>query len=48
MSGKDLSLSDKKIFFEQKERFSLGSKDKHKVLVHTKSIADPKKKKRGK
>ena len=47
LSGKKLKLSDKKVFPELKECFKLGSKDKHNVLVHTKSIADPKKKKRG-
>lgn len=45
MSGKPLSLKDKKAFPEQKERFKLNSKDKHNVLVHTKSIRNPKNKK---
>lgn len=36
MSGKNLSLSDKRVFPEQKERFKLGSHDTHKVLEHTK------------
>ncbi len=47
MSGKPLSLEDKKVFPEGKERFKLNSKDKHNSLVHTKAINDPKKK-RGK
>ena len=38
MSGKPLSLSDKRVFPEGQERFSLNSKDKHNVLVHTKTI----------
>lgn len=45
MSGKNLSLSDKKVFPEGKERFSLNSKDKHNVLIHTKAINNPKNKK---
>ena len=48
MSGKPLQLKDKDIFPEGKERFGLNSKDKHNVLVHTKSIRDPKNRKRGK
>lgn len=48
MSSKPLRVDDKDVFPEGKERFELGSKDKHNVLVHTKSINDPKKKKRGK
>ena len=47
MSGKPLRLNDKDVFPEGKERFSLSSKDKHNVLIHTKVILDPKKKKRG-
>lgn len=47
MSKQALKLSDKKVFPEDKEEFKLNSKDKHNVLVHTKAIADPKKKKRG-
>lgn len=46
MSKKPLSISDKRVFPEQKERFSLNSKDKHKVLIHTKSIQKPKDKKK--
>ena len=45
MSGKSLTLKDKDVFPEDKERFTLNSKDKHNVLVHTKSINDPKRKK---
>ncbi len=48
MSNQSLKLSDKRVFPEEKEEFKLSSKDKHNVLVHTKAIADPKKKKRGK
>ena len=48
MSKQSLKLSDKRVFPEGKEEFKLNSKDKHNVLVHTKAIADPKKKKRGK
>lgn len=46
MSNKDLKIDDKRVFPEEKEKFSLNSKDKHKVLIHTKQINDPKKKKR--
>lgn len=35
MSGKKLSVYDKKVFPEGKERFELGSHDKHRVLEHT-------------
>ena len=45
ISGKSLTLKDKDVFPEDKERFTLNSKDKHNVLVHTKSINDPKRKK---
>lgn len=48
MSKQALKLSDKRVFPEDKEEFVLSSKDKHNALVHTKAIADPKKKKRGK
>lgn len=48
MSGKPLKVEDKDVFPEEKELFKLGSKDKHNVLVHTKAIANPKNKKRGK
>lgn len=34
MSGKRLSVTDKKVFPEGKERFQLGSHDKHRVLQH--------------
>lgn len=46
MSNKSLSLTDKKVFPKAKEEFKLNSKDKHKVLVHTKAVLDPKKKNR--
>ena len=45
MSGKPLSVSDKDVFPDGKEMFKLNSKDKHNVLIHTKAINDPKKKK---
>lgn len=48
MSKRALKIDDKDVFPEDKERFKLNSKDKHKVLVHTKIVADPKKKKRDK
>lgn len=48
MSNKPLSLKDRRVFPEGKERFVLNSKDKHNVLVHTKSIMNPKNKKRSK
>lgn len=35
MSGKRLSLSDKQVFPEAKERFKLGSHDLHNALMHT-------------
>ncbi len=35
MSNKYLSISDKRVFPEQKERFKLGSHDLYKVLKHT-------------
>ena len=35
MSNKPLSLSDKKVFPENNERFSLGSRDLHRSLLHT-------------
>lgn len=45
MSGKPLSLSDRKVFPEEKERFKLGSHDTSRVLVHTKSaLKQPKRK----
>lgn len=45
MSKQPLKLSDKRVFPNGKEEFKLNSKDKHNVLVHTKSIANPKNKK---
>lgn len=47
MTHKPLQLSDKDAFPEQQPRAKLNSKDKHNVLVHTKVINDPKKKKGG-
>lgn len=35
MSGKPLSIEDKEVFPEGKERFKLGSHDLNRVLVHT-------------
>lgn len=35
MSDNLLPLNDKKVFPKQKEEFTLGSHDKHAVLVHT-------------
>lgn len=46
MSNKRLKLDDKRVFPEQSSRFKLNSKDKHKVLVHTKIANDPKTKKK--
>ena len=37
MSGKPLQLSDKKVFPEDKERFTLGSHDLSRTLRHTKA-----------
>lgn len=37
MSGKPLKLSDKKVFPEQKERFSLSNRDKDKAVYHTRA-----------
>lgn len=48
MSKHPLKIEDSDVFPEGKERFKLNSKDKHNVLVHTKIVADPKKKKRDK
>lgn len=42
MSDNPLQLNDKKVFPKQKEEFTLGSHDKHAVLVHT-GIIDKKK-----
>lgn len=44
MSGKKLSLKDKKVFPEEKERFKLGSHDLNRTLIHTGKITKPKKK----
>ena len=46
MSQQLLKLEDKRVFPNDREEFKLNSKDKHNVLVHTKAINDPKKKKR--
>lgn len=35
MTGKNLSLSDKKVFPEEKERFKLGSHDTSRAIKHT-------------
>ena len=43
MSNKDLTLTDKKVFPEDKPRFKLSSKDTHRAVIHTTP-----KKKRGK
>lgn len=44
MSGKSLTLEDKEVFPEGKERFKLGSHDMHRALNHTNSIPKDKKK----
>jgi len=44
MSGKPLSLNDKKVFPEENERFKLGSHDLNRTLVHTKRSKKRKKK----
>ena len=36
MSGKPLTLSDKKVFPEEKERFTLSNRDRDKALYHSK------------
>ena len=46
MSKKPLSISDKRVFPEQKERFVLSNRERDRVLIHTKQIK--RKKKRGK
>ena len=46
MSQQHLDIEDDDVFPEEEKRFSLNSKDKHKVLIHTKIINDPKKKKK--
>lgn len=42
MSNKPLSLTDKRVFPEGKERFKLSSHDTHRVVIHT----QPRKKKK--
>lgn len=44
MSGKPLSIDDKKVFPESKERFKLGSHDLNRTLIHTGKVLRPKKK----
>ena len=44
VSGKSLTLEDKKVFPEGKKRFKLGSHDTHRALNHTNSIPKDKKK----
>lgn len=44
MSGKPLTLEDKKVFPEKQPRFSLGSHDLNRTLVHTKRKKRNKKK----
>lgn len=48
MSGKPLRVEDKDVFPEQKERFTLGSRDTERVLRHTRIIKSktPKKNKK--
>ena len=46
MSGKPLRLSDKKVFPEEKERFTLSSHDLNRSLVHTGFVLRQKNKKR--
>ena len=46
MSGKPLSLQDRKVFPEQKERFTLGSHDLNKTLRHTGRTLMPKRSKK--
>ena len=43
MSGKDLSIEDKDAFPEGKERFTLGSHDLHRTILHTHKTAKRKK-----
>lgn len=42
MTKRSLSLSDKKVFPEQRERFKLSSSDTHRAVIHT----QPRKKKK--
>lgn len=44
ISGKPLTVQDKNIFPEDKERFQLGSHDMHRTLIHTGRALKPKKK----
>lgn len=44
MSGKGLTLEDKQVFPEEKERFKLGSHDLNRSLIHTGNVPRPKKK----
>ncbi len=44
MSGKPLTVKDKKVFPEEKERFKLGSHDLNRTLIHTGKALRPKKK----
>lgn len=48
MSGKPLTLDDKKVFPEGKERFKLGSHDLNRALIHTDTAVRPKKKRQPK
>lgn len=41
MSGKDLKLSDRRVFPEGKERFKLSSHDSHRVVLHTEKKKNP-------
>lgn len=44
MSGGPLSLQDRKVFPEQKERFTLSNRDRDKALYHTQARKRPKNK----
>ena len=44
MSGKPLTVQDKDVFPEGKERFKLGSHDLNRTLIHTGQVLRPKKK----
>lgn len=46
MSGKPLDLKDKRVFPNEKEEFTLGSHDKHKVLEHVGRTGNKKDKKK--
>lgn len=41
MSNKPLSLSDRRVFPEGKERFKLSSHDTHKAIIHTQKKKKP-------